>query len=86
MKRDDAWRLIEENGGAWSKSVNKRTDYLVLGMQDYARFRDGKRSDKHKKALELIESGQDLEIISEDDFLRMLDDGTSASNKTEAAR
>ena len=73
MKRKEAWDLIEGNGGHWSKGITMKTDYLVLGLQDFKRFADGKRSSKHKKALDMIQNGHRIEIISEEDFLAMLD-------------
>jgi DNA polymerase-3 subunit epsilon len=43
-----------------------------MGVQDFARFVDGKQSNKTKRANELIEEGQQLEIIDENEFLRMI--------------
>jgi len=43
-----------------------------MGIQDYSKFTDGEKSSKLKKAEGLIEKGQDLEIISEEEFLQML--------------
>ena len=40
-------------------------------MQDYFRFADGKESSKTKKAKKLIDAGQDLQIIDENEFIKM---------------
>jgi DNA polymerase-3 subunit epsilon len=77
MKRQAAAQKVVDNGGSVSSSVSKRTDYLVMGVQDYAKFADGKQSSKTKKACQLIEQGYELRIIDEDQFLRMLEQGNT---------
>lgn len=69
--RKDAAQLVINLGGSVSDSINKNTNYLVMGMQDYFRFADGKESSKTKKAKKLIETGQDLQIIDENEFIKM---------------
>ncbi len=64
---------VENVGGLTSESVTKKTDFLVLG--DYSKVRsikDGK-SLKLKRAEELILQGYDLQILSEDVFIEMLE-------------
>jgi len=75
MTRTVALQKIVDIGGIADDSVNKNTSYLIMGLQDYSLFVDGKESSKTKKAKELILKGQDLQIISEDDFLKMLYEG-----------
>ena len=41
---------------------------LVVGQQDYRVVGDFGMSNKQKKALKLLEKGQDIEILSEIDF------------------
>jgi hypothetical protein len=48
-----------------------------MGVQDYAKFADGKQSSKTKKACQLIEQGYELRIIDEDQFLRMIEQGNT---------
>lgn len=72
MDRKDAAQLIVNKGGTFGNTVTKKTNYLVMGIQDYSKFTDGQKSSKLKKAEELIAKGQDLEIISEDEFLNLL--------------
>lgn len=69
--RKDAAQLVINLGGSVSDSINKNTNYLVMGMQDYFRFADGKESSKTKKAKKLIDAGQDLQIIDENEFIKM---------------
>lgn len=73
MPREVAWKLVETAGGRASNSVSKKTEYLVMGIQDYSKFTDGQKSSKTKKAEALKADGYPIEIISEDDFLKMFD-------------
>ena len=75
MTRQTAAQKVVDNGGSVSNSVSKRTDYLVMGVQDYSKFVDGRQSSKTKRACELIEQGYDLKIIDENEFLRVLAQG-----------
>lgn len=73
MVRKDAMQLVVNRGGICGDSVNKKTNYLVLGNNDYCTtIKDGK-STKQKKAEELQLMGFDIEIISENVFYTMLD-------------
>jgi len=69
MTRDVAFELIRRAGGRPRTSVSTKTEYLVMGTQDYDRFRDGHKSSKTKKAEEIKAKGYPIEIISEEDFL-----------------
>lgn len=71
LVRKDAMQLVINLGGNVSNSVNKNTDYLVMGVQDYSKFSDGKESSKTKKAKQLIQNGQDLKIIDENEFIKL---------------
>lgn len=59
MKRDEAEKLIEENGGKASSSVSKKTDYVLAGED---------AGSKLTKAQSL-----GVKIIDEEEFLKMLD-------------
>ena len=72
--RADAQRLIEDLGGINDKTVNKETNFLILGNNDYcSTIKDGK-SAKHKKAEALKLKGQDIEIIPENVFYDIIAD------------
>lgn len=72
MKRAAAAQLVVDLGGICGNSVTKKTNYLILGNNDYCpTIRDGK-STKQKKAEELKLKGNDIEIISENTFYDML--------------
>lgn len=72
MKREDAMQIVINHGGTCKNSTTKDTQYLVMGIQDYSRFADGEKSNKIKKAEELILRGAELSIISEDVFYDMV--------------
>lgn len=72
ITRQEAMQLVVNLGGKCQDNVTKNTNYLILGIQDYSKFTDGQKSNKTKKAEELILKGQDLEIISENIFYDLI--------------
>lgn len=72
MTRKEAMQLVVDRGGLCDDGVNKKTNYLVLGNNDYcSTIKDGK-STKQKKAEQLKLAGCDIEIISENVFYDMI--------------
>lgn len=67
--RKDLLQAIANIGGTPMNSVTKATNILVVGQQDYRVVGAEGMSSKQKKAMELIQKGQDLEIMSESEFL-----------------
>ncbi|MBQ8663319.1 MAG: 3'-5' exoribonuclease [Eubacterium sp.] len=73
MLRKEAMQLVVNHGGINGDSVTKKTNYLVLGNNDYCKsIKDGKSS-KQKKAEKLKLDGLDIEIITEDVFYDMIE-------------
>lgn len=72
LTRVSAAQLVVNAGGHATNSISKKVDYLVLGMQDAWKVNDGVHSGKMLRAAELQRAGAPIELISEDDFLRML--------------
>lgn len=72
MDRKSAVQSVVDLGGSCTSGVAKKTNYLVVGEQDYSRLRDGKKSSKMKKAEEYANQGLEIEIITEEDFLKLL--------------
>ena len=58
LSRDEAKKLVMENGGDWVSSISKNTDYLVLGENP------GSKLDKAEKL--------GVKIIGEKEFLKLL--------------
>lgn len=82
MVRKDAEELVVADGGSISKSVTLKTTVLVLGLLDPNTLRPGaSTSKKQDRAVELLARGQQIEIITEQDFHVRL-----ASHKEEIKR
>lgn len=74
LTRKEAAQLVVNLGGLCADSVTKKTNYLVMGSNEYnPTVKDGK-STKQKKAEAFILKGADLQILSESVFLEMLDE------------
>ena len=74
MVRKDAMQIVVDFGGFVETSVTAKTNYLILGNNDYcATIKDGKSS-KQKKAESLKLKGNDIEIIPENVFYDMITD------------
>ena len=72
MVRKDAMQMVVDIGGHVADNVTKSTDFLIMGQQDYTKFTDGKESNKTKKVKALQEKGQNIHILSEDDFYHII--------------
>lgn len=74
MQRKDAMQIVVNHGGINEDTITKKTNYLVLGNNDYCKsIKDGK-STKQKKAEKYKLNGCNIEIIPEDVFYDMIDD------------
>jgi DNA polymerase III subunit epsilon len=78
MVRRDAMQHVLDLGGHCTATVTKHTNLLVVGDQDFRKFTDGLSSSKMTAAQRLRAAGGDIELIAEDDFLRMLEPVASA--------
>ena len=67
--RKELLAKMAELGAIPMNSVTKETNILVVGQQDYRVVGDSGMSSKQKKAMSLIDKGQELEIMSESEFL-----------------
>ena len=73
MTRAMAWDRVIEVGGRPAPGVTKHTNVLVIGYQDAYQLRPGEQlSAKARKARDLLERGQPIEIMSEIDFVQLL--------------
>lgn len=70
--RTDAWQIVANLGGVPEERVTKKTNFLILGNNDYCKsIKDGK-SNKQKKAEKYKLEGQDIEILPEIVFYDMI--------------
>ena len=72
MTRKEAMQIVADIGGIPADSVTQKTNFLVLGNNDYCKaIKDGKSS-KQKKAEKLILAGADLQIMPEAVFYDLI--------------
>lgn len=72
MVRNEAAQKVVDIGARYGNGVTKSTTFLVIGDQDLQKFGEGFKSSKMKKAEILKVQGQDIEIVGEQEFLKML--------------
>jgi DNA polymerase III subunit epsilon len=68
------FEMIEGLGGTCRTAVSRKTDYLIVGMQDKTIVKDKSnvKSENIIKAEQLQQEGYPIKIISDEDFLQML--------------
>lgn len=72
LPRVQAAQMVVDLGGFADNGVTKKTNFLILGNNDYCKsIKDGKSS-KHKKAEQYKLEGFDIEIIPESIFYEMI--------------
>lgn len=72
MTRKEANRAAALVGAIPENSVTQKTNILVVGEQDWRVVGTEGLSTKMKKAQSLLEKGHDIEIMTEDDFIKLL--------------
>lgn len=71
MKRPDAYVLVKKLGGLIGTSVTKSTEVVVTGIKNREHLDDKYKSTKLRKAEMLISTGQNIEILTEEEFLKL---------------
>ena len=69
MRRNEASKIVIKLGGIIGSSVTKKTDILITGIKGREYLDDMYKSTKLKKAESLINNGQNIEILTEEEFL-----------------
>lgn len=72
MERQEITDLAAKHGFDVKSSVSKKLHYLVVGTQDLSLLAGHDKSSKHRKAEELIAEGIELQILTENDFIKMI--------------
>lgn len=72
IPRKTAMQMVANVGGIVSDTVNKKTNYLVIGNLDFCGTIKNQKSNKIIKAEQLRAKGQDISIISENAFNDMI--------------
>ena len=70
--REYIFELFGKVGGIREENITKKTNFLIMGEQDLSHLNGKNESSKMIKAKKYLEQGQDIELLGEDDFLRML--------------
>lgn len=71
-ERRDLMQMVMDVGGRTKESVTKTTDFLVVGTQDLRVVGSSGLSGKQKKAMQMIEKGHHIAVITEADFCQMM--------------
>ncbi|QCH27957.1 exonuclease domain-containing protein [Clostridium tyrobutyricum] len=72
LSRKEAMQKIADWGGILKSSVSKKTDYLIIGIQDKSLVGDDGMSNKEEKAYILNEKGYSIKILNETEFLNLI--------------
>lgn len=72
MTREQARALVLSIGGSCPSGVTEHLDYLVIGDENSPVYGRGDKRPKQLKAEAMIEAGAPIAIITEQEFLRML--------------
>lgn len=73
IERKDAMQQIINKGGKIKSAVSSKTDYLIVGVQDKTVVGPDGLSSKERKAKELIEKGKGIQILKENEFMKMIE-------------
>jgi len=65
--------LAAKHGFNVRAGVSKKLNYLVIGIQDLALLAGHDKSSKHRKAEELIDDGANIQIVTEKEFIRLIE-------------
>lgn len=72
MSRSEALQVVKNIGGIPGKGVTLNTNFLVVGGYDSIRYGFDHKSTKILKAEKYIQNGQEIELLNEEDFMRMI--------------
>lgn len=72
LTRQQAFNLVARIGGYVKDDLTTSVNYLVVGQQDVRVVGESGLSGKQKKAAKFKEKGADIEIISEADFIEIM--------------
>lgn len=73
LGRKQALQRISDVGGIIRNSISSKTDFLIVGKQDKKIVGESGISSKERKAYDLIDKGQNIQILNESIFLHHLE-------------
>lgn len=74
MDRKKAFQIVLDLGGHISENLNLKTNFLIVGEQDYTKLNGKEKSNKMIRAENYILKGADLKIIPEQVFYDLIQD------------
>lgn len=74
LSRSDAKKIIENKGGIFKNGMSSKVNYLVVGIEDKNVVGEDGKSNKLRKAEELINKGNKIKILNEKEFLNLLEE------------
>lgn len=72
MNRKEAFDTLLAAGATPNNNVTRETDYLVVGVGQRIGNKDGRKSQKERKALSYQSKGSSIQIIYEKELLTLL--------------
>lgn len=72
IKRPEIAEIAAKQGFTVKAGISKKVNYLVVGTPDLSLLNGHDKSSKHRKAEELISKGTDINIIEENEFLKII--------------
>ena len=69
MERKNAFQIVANLGGTPANSLTQKTNFLVVGNEEFSTSVKNGETNKMKKAKQYKEKGLDIEVISENAFL-----------------
>ena len=71
MKRPEAYVVVKKLGGIIGTSVTKKTEIIVTGIKNVENLDRRFKTTKLKKAEYLMNEGQKIEILTEEEFVKL---------------
>lgn len=72
MTRQEVTAFLENQGAVVQNYISSQTDILIAGHKQLSLFEPDKRSKKYEVALLRMAEGQDISILSEEDFFNLV--------------
>ena len=67
-----AMQHVVDLGGQLKSGISKKVDFLIVGVQDLSIVGPDGKSTKERTALEYIENGHHIKILTEEEFLKLI--------------
>lgn len=72
LSREEAQHIVMQRGGIAAKNISPQTHYVVVGTQNAVLVGEDLKSSKMRKAEDFINRGYPLELLTEEEFLLMI--------------